>query len=61
MKALKLASDGMLLLALVFLVVAVVGPTWAYGVAAFCLVGSLVLTVLRRRRQAARRSARAQT
>jgi Flp pilus assembly protein TadB len=60
-KQLKVASDGMLLLAVVFLVVAVVGPTWAYWVAALCLVDAVVLTVLRRRSQAARRQARSQT
>jgi type IV secretory pathway VirB2 component (pilin) len=48
-KALRLASDGMLLLAIVLLVVAVVGPTWAYGAAGFSLLGSVVLTVVRRR------------
>ena len=57
MRALKLASDGMLLLALVFLVVAVVASAaWAYAVAVFCLVDSIVLTVVRRRVQAARRT-----
>jgi hypothetical protein len=60
-KQLKLASDGMLLLAVVFLVVALVGPAWAYGVAALCLVAAVVLTVLRRRSQAARRRATTQT
>jgi hypothetical protein len=60
-KRLKYASDGLLLLALVLLVVAVLGPTWAYLAAAVCLVGSVVLTVRRRRVQAARRQARSQT
>jgi hypothetical protein len=59
-KALKLASDAALLLALLFLVVAVVGSAaWAYAVAGLCLVTSVVLTVRRRRAQAARRTARA--
>ena len=61
MKGLKYGSDGLLLLALVLLVVAVLGPVWAYAAAAVCLVGSVVLTVLRRRAQAARRQARTQT
>ena len=61
MRQLKVASDGMLLLAVVFLVVALVGPAWVYGLAALCLVAAVVLTVLRRRTQAARRSARSQT
>ena len=59
MKALKLGSDGALLLALVFLVVAVVvSAVWAYAVAGCLLVGSVVLTVVRRRAQKARRAAR---
>ena len=58
MKGLKLASDGALLLALVLLVVAVVTSTrWGYALAGLCLVGSVVLTVLRRRAQKARRAA----
>ena len=61
MKALKHASDGMLLLAIVLVVVALFGPSWAYWVAAFCLVDSVVLTVVRRRAQAARKAARSQT
>jgi hypothetical protein len=48
-KALRLASDGMLLLAIVLLVVAVVGPSWAYGAAGCSLLASVVLTVVRRR------------
>ena len=58
MKALKHFSDGMLLLAVVFLVVGIVGPVWAYWVAAFCLVDSFVLTWMRRRAQKTRRAAR---
>lgn len=49
MKALKTVSDGMLVLAVVFAVVAMVGPSWAWWVAAFCLVDSVVATVWRRR------------
>jgi hypothetical protein len=56
---LKRGSDAMLLLAIVFLVVAIVGPSWAYGVAGACLVASVVLTVLRRRRGKAAKAARA--
>jgi hypothetical protein len=56
-KQLKLASDGMLLLALVLLVVAIAtSAVWAYAVAGFCLVDSVALTVVRRRVQAARRT-----
>ena len=58
MKALKHASDGMLVLAIVLVVVALFGPDWAYWVAAFCLVDSVGLTVLRRRVLASRKAAR---
>lgn len=58
MKGLKRGSDALLLLAVVLLVVAIVGPSWAYGVAAGCLVASVVLTVLRRRRSKAAKAAR---
>lgn len=49
MKGLKHLSDALLLLSLVLLVVAVLGPSWAYWVAGFCLLGSVVATWQRRR------------
>ena len=49
MKARKRASDALLVLAVVLLVVAVAGPSWAYPVAGACLVGAVVCTVARRR------------
>ncbi|MFN2537260.1 MAG: hypothetical protein ABR549_03790 [Mycobacteriales bacterium] len=58
MKGLRAASDLMLVLALGFVVVALVGPAWASWVAAFCLLDAVVLTVVRRRVQAARKAVR---
>ncbi|MCW2672915.1 MAG: hypothetical protein JWP14_1504 [Frankiales bacterium] len=59
MKALKWASDGSLLLALVVLVAAVVaGSAPGYAVAGVFLLASVLLTVLHRRAQAAGRTAR---
>jgi len=57
-KPLKRASDVMLLLAIALLVVAIVGPLWAYAAAALCLVASVVLTVLHRRRAKVAKAAR---
>jgi hypothetical protein len=54
-KALKRISDVMLVLTFVFVGLALVGPAWAWWVAAFCLAGSVVATLVRRR---LRRSAR---
>jgi hypothetical protein len=48
-KQLKVVSDAMLVLAVVFAVVALVGPSWAWYVAAFCLVDAVAATVLKRR------------
>ena len=49
MKALKRGSDALLLVAIAFLVVALLGPAWAYVVAAVCFAGSVAVTLLRRR------------
>ncbi len=49
MTQLKRLSDGLLVLALVFVVVALFGYTWAWYVAAFCFVDSMVAARLRRR------------
>ena len=58
MTQLKRLSDAMLLLAIAFLVVAIVGPSWAYWVAGFCLLDSVVLNAVRRRRIKVTRAAR---
>ena len=59
MKALRRISDGMVVLALVFAVVALLGPSWAWWVAGFCLLDSVVATVLHRRSVKARKAERA--
>lgn len=56
MKALKRLSDGLLVLALVLVVVALVGPTWVWWLAAACLAGSVAASVVRGRRRAGARS-----
>ena len=57
MKHLKTISDAMLVLAFVFAGVAMLGPSWAWWVAAFCLVDAVAATVLKRRAAKARKAA----
>ena len=48
-RVLKAISDGLLVLAFVFAGVALLGPSWAWYAAAFCLLDSVVATTWRRR------------
>ena len=50
-------SDAMLVLAFVFAGVALLGPSWAWYVSAFCLVDSVAATWLKRRAVKARKTA----
>lgn len=49
MTALKRLSDALLVLAVVLVVVALVGPSWVWWVAGFCLLDAVVVAVWRRR------------
>ncbi|MCU1601163.1 MAG: hypothetical protein JWO22_1872 [Frankiales bacterium] len=57
MKAFKAVSDALLALAVVFAVVALFGHTWAWYVAAFCLLDSIVAARFRRRAAKAAKAA----
>lgn len=54
---LKRWSDALLLLAIAFVVIGVVGPAWAYAVAAVLFVASVAVTSAKRRRAKARKGA----
>jgi hypothetical protein len=56
-KQLKMISDAMVVLAFGFAGIALLGPSWAWYVSAFCLVDAVAATVLKRRAVKAKKTA----